>query len=124
MYASVCAIPGHSLVDISWVFHVFWHNYGKNGAGFLYIQQPHNQEKGTYYMYENQWLSLCLILTNTSSQAIKDWHLFVFIAVLIIVDLVILVTYTIVLSVNGDLSASKNENVEHPYEAKGVSCPC
>ena len=46
------------------------------------------------------------------------------VAVLVIVDLVILVTYTTVLSVNGELSASKNENVEDPSEAKGVSCPC
>ena len=66
-------------------------------------------------------LSLSTFCVITFSQTIKDWHLLVFIAVLVIVDLVILITYTIVISVNGELSASKNENVEHPSEEKGVS---
>lgn len=64
-----------------------------------------------FYIFSNPTLK---------KKTIKDWHLLVFIAVLVIVDLVILITYTIVISVNGELSASKNENVEHPSEEKGV----
>ena len=55
------------------------------------------------------------------SQIVKDWHLFVFIAVLVVVDLVILVTFTLTQGIVGGLSASRHENAENPSDVKGVS---
>ena len=44
-----------------------------------------------------------------------------FIAVLVVVDLVILVTFTLTQGIVGGLSASRHENAENPSDVKGVS---
>ena len=43
-----------------------------------------------------------------------------FIAVLVVVDLVILVTFTLTQGILGGLSASRHENVENSSDVKGV----
>ncbi len=58
---------------------------------------------------------------------LQDWHLVLVVLALVVVDLVILVLYTVVEGARGNLGAKKIVSVENPMDTKGVSyqlCTC
>ena len=56
-----------------------------------------------------------------SFQTLKDYHLALFVCVLVAVDVVILFIYTLVEGVRGNLEPMRVSNTENPSETKGVS---
>ena len=54
-------------------------------------------------------------------QALKDYHLAVFVCVLVAVDVVILFIYTLVEGLRGNLEPMRVSNTENPSETRGVS---
>ena len=56
-----------------------------------------------------------------SFQTLKDYHLALFVCVLVAVDVVILFIYTLVEGVRGNLEPMRVSNSENPSETKGVS---
>ena len=56
-----------------------------------------------------------------SFQTLKDYHLALFVCVLVAVDVVILFIYTLVEGVRGNLEPMRVSNTENPSETRGVS---
>ena len=56
-----------------------------------------------------------------SFQTLKDYHLALFVCVLVAVDVVILFIYTLVEGVRGNLEPMRESNTENPSETRGVS---
>ena len=56
-----------------------------------------------------------------SFQTLKDYHLALFVCVLVAVDVVILFIYTLVEGVRGNLEPMRVSNSENPSETRGVS---
>ena len=55
------------------------------------------------------------------SQIIRDLHITLFVLALVVVDVVILMTYTIVEGVKGNLEPMRVVNAENPHDIIGVS---
>ena len=53
-------------------------------------------------------------------QRIQDYHLALFVGVLVIVDAFILLVYTAVEGSRGNLGPTKTEHVENPSDTRGV----
>ena len=58
--------------------------------------------------------------TLSHPQSIRDWHLFVGVLTLVLIDLVILITFITVEAVHGNLKASRFPNRENPMDVNGV----
>ena len=54
-------------------------------------------------------------------QVLKDWHLALAVLTLVLVDLTILLVYTIVEGVRGNLTTTRIFNRENPSDVEGVS---
>lgn len=104
------------MADIIWLFTLFWYHHGKNDACILHFQQSDSKEKGSP-IFTGFWYHISTLFI----QKVKDLHLFVFIGALITVDLLILVIYTFVQGVNGNINAQKSVNTERPSDEEGVS---
>ena len=55
-------------------------------------------------------------------QILKDWHLALGVLKLVLIDLIILLVYTIVEGVKGNLIATQVSNREHVMDIVGVGC--
>ena len=53
-------------------------------------------------------------------QILKDWHLALGVLLLVLIDVIILLVYTTVEGVQGNLTAMQNPNQENPRGTKGV----
>ena len=53
-------------------------------------------------------------------QKIQDYHLALFVGILVIVDVVILLIYTVVEGYEGNLGPTKTVNAENPSDTRGV----
>ena len=54
------------------------------------------------------------------SQAAKDWLLVMGVFLLVLVDLFIILVYTIVVGVQGELMATRVVHLENPHDTEGV----
>jgi len=60
--------------------------------------------------------------TNShASQKIRNYHLVMFIAGLVVIDVVILTTYTLAEGLRDNLNPTRTENKENPSDVQGVS---
>ena len=55
------------------------------------------------------------------TQEIRDYHLVMFIAGLVVIDVVILTTYTLAEGLRDNLNPTRTENTENPSDVQGVS---
>ena len=55
-------------------------------------------------------------------QVIKDWMLALGVLLLVVIDLIVLITYTAVEGARGNLSAQRVTNRENPEDIIGVLC--
>ena len=62
------------------------------------------------------YVHVCFIV-----QAIQDYHLALFVGILVVVDVVVLITYTIVEGLQDNLGPTKTVNVENPSDIRGVN---
>ena len=66
--------------------------------------------------------TLCYVLhACTLIQVIKDWMLALGVLLLVVIDLIVLITYTAVEGARGNLSAKRVPNRENPEDMVGVS---
>ena len=61
------------------------------------------------------------VYTNYYLQTLKDHHLVLFVCALVAVDVIILLLFTLVEGVQGNLEPSMVPNTENPSEIRGVS---
>ena len=68
---------------------------------------------------------LCTLLqtktVSVSFQKMKDYHLALFVCVLVAVDVLILFIYTLVEGLRGSLEPMRVSNAENPLDTRGVS---
>lgn len=84
---------------------------------FYIFNNPTPKKKVVLYIFTGFWYHISTLFI----QKVKDLHLFVFIGALITVDLLILVIYTFIQGVNGNINAQKSVNTERPSDEEGVS---
>ena len=66
-------------------------------------------------------IAVVVKLTIIIMQGLKDWTLALAVVMFIIVDVIILLVFTIVDGVEGELTAKLMPNLEHPTSEIGVS---
>ena len=99
--------------------------------GLLYLQQSHpQQEEGIYvnvklaaipHVPSPTMYSLSHTHTHTHTQAIKDWMLALAVGVLVLIDITILLVYTVIEGYRGNLIAIRVQNRENMKDVDGVS---
>lgn len=109
------------MADSHRLLPLLWHHPSQDGKGLLHIQQPFNQQEGIYTILYQLAISACLNICKKNSQIIKDKILILGVAALVAVDITILVTYTLVEGIRGNLVAQKVSHKEIPTTVEGVS---
>ena len=76
----------------------------------------------TVFCVNNHWSSAYqLLLSFASDQKPKDYHLALFVCALVAVDVIILLLFTLVEGLQGNLEPSMVPNTENPSDTQGVS---
>ena len=65
----------------------------------------------------NQWNQISYVCP----QLLKDWHMALGVLTLVLADLTILLVYTVMEKLQGNLRATKVPNREYPRDTEGVS---
>ena len=80
--------------------------------------------KNIFTMKKKQICSYCIFYSCICLQALKDWQLALGVLTLVLVDLTILLVYTIMEGLRGNLTAKRVPNRENPRVIEGVGNVC
>ena len=115
-----CIVQYHSLAYCTGILSLLWHHSCQDGSSVSNLRQTHTSTKdGRITIHTFTFLAFIFVYT-VCLQVLKDWKLALGVLTLVLVDLTILLVYTTVEGVHGNLTAIQVPSRENPRVVEGV----